>query len=92
MKFTSFIVLTIASVASAATVPTTGKPPGDIVFRISAKCNAFACVAAYAGEIAACGAAAAELGANPLADIACFGALLGAESVAPVCAACLSGL
>ncbi|KZV91887.1 hypothetical protein EXIGLDRAFT_693216 [Exidia glandulosa HHB12029] len=82
MKFTSFIVLAIASVASATTIPTTGKPPGDIILRISAKCNAFACVGAYAGEIAACGAAAAELGANPLADIACFAALLGAESVA----------
>ncbi|EJD50235.1 hypothetical protein AURDEDRAFT_160769 [Auricularia subglabra TFB-10046 SS5] len=92
MKFTALSSLVLASVVAASTLPGGGKPPGELTVTISAKCNAFACVSAYAGEIAACAAAAAELGLNPVADIACFAALLGAEAVGPVCAACLSGL
>ncbi|KAE8381501.1 fungal calcium binding protein-domain-containing protein [Aspergillus bertholletiae] len=38
----------------------------------AAGCDWVACVSSLAGESAACAAAAAELGANPIADVACI--------------------
>ncbi|KAA8642765.1 hypothetical protein EYZ11_002936 [Aspergillus tanneri] len=38
----------------------------------AAGCDWLACVSSLAGESAACAAAAAELGANPIADAACI--------------------
>ncbi|KAL1961808.1 hypothetical protein VTN77DRAFT_1020 [Rasamsonia byssochlamydoides] len=54
----------------------------------AAGCNVLKCVSALAAESAACGAAAAELGANFLADLACF-ASVGNNIAGNVCNGCL---
>ncbi|KAL1962385.1 hypothetical protein VTN77DRAFT_9724 [Rasamsonia byssochlamydoides] len=50
-------------------------------------CNTLKCIASLAGNTASCAAAAAELGANPIADLACFGSV-GASIANHVCAGC----
>ncbi|PSN58664.1 hypothetical protein BS50DRAFT_646036 [Corynespora cassiicola Philippines] len=48
-------------------------------------CNVWGCISAWAGVIGACGAAFGEFGANPIADLGCFGAVTGWEGACNFC-------
>ncbi|KAL1979538.1 hypothetical protein VTN96DRAFT_5585 [Rasamsonia emersonii] len=50
-------------------------------------CSTLKCVSSLAGTTASCAAAAAELGANPIADLACFGSV-GTTVANDVCQGC----
>ncbi|RAO69797.1 uncharacterized protein BHQ10_005809 [Talaromyces amestolkiae] len=86
MQFT-FVALTLFVSGAFAATASTEEYQSDLSTLEDSGCQTVKCVASLAADTAACGAAAAEVGLDPLADLACFGSV-GASYANDVCAGC----
>ncbi|KAH8700943.1 hypothetical protein BGW36DRAFT_425743 [Talaromyces proteolyticus] len=97
MQFSKVVVALITSAVAVSAAPASGKAATMADLKVQAQstikalqddgCDTLKCIASLAGDTAACGAAAAQAGLDPLADVACF-ASVGSTVANDACSGC----
>ncbi|KAF8215233.1 hypothetical protein K438DRAFT_1955224 [Mycena galopus ATCC 62051] len=86
MQFSLIAILLTVSAAVVSGAPAAAKPPAST-------CDVAKCVSDLAPTVAACAAAAAQEGADPVSDASCLTAAAGTASKLPApCSGCAAKL